>query len=348
MKMQVKNPALANSRFMFDQVLFLDINFHKLNLTRGSSYLPLPGWILSKKVVINLKDEEDEECFKGSIIAALHHEVIGKRKSKLRRFEDDYDWRGLEFLIALDKIKVFKRNNVSVNVLTIRGGKEKLYILRKAKLDSHRKMANLLLIDGEGKKHYATIENLSQLLGSSNSSDRHQQHFCLNCLQGFPSKESRNKHFKYCVDHEAVRIDMPQENSFVRFHSGQYQFKVPFIIYTNFQAILQSLEHETKIDSKAQYTREINHCVSSGVCTYTTFAYRKVDNLLRLYQGKDCVEVFCDHIEEEAERLYHMFPPKPMEPLMPEQWREFSRARKCHICLECVEPWDTIVRDHCH
>ena len=31
-----KNPALANSRFMFDQVLFLYINFHLLNLTRGS------------------------------------------------------------------------------------------------------------------------------------------------------------------------------------------------------------------------------------------------------------------------------------------------------------------------
>ena len=38
---QVENPALVNSRFVFDRVLFLDINFHKLNLTRGSSYLPL-------------------------------------------------------------------------------------------------------------------------------------------------------------------------------------------------------------------------------------------------------------------------------------------------------------------
>ena len=33
MKTQVKNLALANSRFMFDRALFLDINFHKLNLT---------------------------------------------------------------------------------------------------------------------------------------------------------------------------------------------------------------------------------------------------------------------------------------------------------------------------
>ena len=74
MKMQIENPALANSRFMFDRVLFLDINFHKLKLTRGSSYLLLPDWISSKKAVINPKNKEDEECFKWAIVAALHHE----------------------------------------------------------------------------------------------------------------------------------------------------------------------------------------------------------------------------------------------------------------------------------
>ena len=74
MKMQVEIPA--NSRFVLDQVLFLDINFHKLKLTRGSSYLPLPDWISSKKVVINPKNEEDKECFKQAILRALHHENI--------------------------------------------------------------------------------------------------------------------------------------------------------------------------------------------------------------------------------------------------------------------------------
>ena len=42
MKFQIENPALLNSRFVFDEVLYLDVNFHQLNLTRVSSYLPLP------------------------------------------------------------------------------------------------------------------------------------------------------------------------------------------------------------------------------------------------------------------------------------------------------------------
>ena len=37
MKTQIENPVLLNSRVKFDEVLFLDINFHQLNLTRGSS-----------------------------------------------------------------------------------------------------------------------------------------------------------------------------------------------------------------------------------------------------------------------------------------------------------------------
>ena len=43
-----------------------------------------------------------------------------------------------------------------------------------------------------------------------------------------------------------------------------------------------------------------------------------------------------------------MFPELPMEPLTPEQWREFGRVRESHISLENSEPWDTRVKDHCH
>ena len=41
-KFQIENPALLNSRFIFDEFLYLDVNFHQLNLMRGNSYLPLP------------------------------------------------------------------------------------------------------------------------------------------------------------------------------------------------------------------------------------------------------------------------------------------------------------------
>ena len=69
MKFQIENPALLNSRFVFDEVLHLDVNFHQLNLMRGSSYLPLPDWLVRKGAIVN-PHNDDEECFKWSVIAA--------------------------------------------------------------------------------------------------------------------------------------------------------------------------------------------------------------------------------------------------------------------------------------
>ena len=69
MKRQIENPALLNSRFVFDEVLYMDVDFHQLNLTRGSSYLPLPYWLAHKKAIINPLNE-DQECFKWAVIAA--------------------------------------------------------------------------------------------------------------------------------------------------------------------------------------------------------------------------------------------------------------------------------------
>ena len=37
---QIENPALRDSKFVFDGVIWMDIDFHRLNLTRGSSYIP--------------------------------------------------------------------------------------------------------------------------------------------------------------------------------------------------------------------------------------------------------------------------------------------------------------------
>ena len=62
-----------------------------------------------------------------------------------------------------------------------------LYILRKAKFNDQRRMASLLLIVQEEKRHYAAFKNLSCLLVSSNSDGKRREHFGLNCLQGFHS-----------------------------------------------------------------------------------------------------------------------------------------------------------------
>ena len=46
---QIENPALRDSGFIFDKVIGTNVDFHRLNLMRGSSYLPLLDWISRRR-----------------------------------------------------------------------------------------------------------------------------------------------------------------------------------------------------------------------------------------------------------------------------------------------------------
>ena len=94
---------------------------------------------------------------------------------------------------------------------------------------------NLLIISKDGIWHYTAIKSLSRLLSSKNSNTKHEQHFCMNCLQGFMQESSRDHHQVYCEDNESVRVEMPKQGSTVEFKDGQNQFKVPFIMYADFE-----------------------------------------------------------------------------------------------------------------
>ena len=158
---------LLNGRFRFHKVPFLDISFHRLNLTRGNSHLPLPDWLAQKKAIINPQNE-DEECFKWAVIAALEWSNIKfnpERISNLMKFAGNYDWSGLKFPIAIKDINDFEMNNdISVNVLSVEN--KDIYICRKGIRRDHK--INLLLISEDGKLHYPVVKSLSRLLSSSN------------------------------------------------------------------------------------------------------------------------------------------------------------------------------------
>ena len=370
MKTPIENPALLNSRFRFDEALFLDVNFHRLNLMRGSSYLLLPDWLAQKKAIINPQND-DEECFKWAVIAALRWTDIKshpERISNLREFSNDYNWSGLKFPVSIKDINVFEMNNdISVKVLSVED--KNVYICRKGRKTPQK--INLMLISegpdrragqsqgpaGRNNKwHFTSIKSLSRLLTSKNSKHGHKQYFCTNCLQGFTQELSRNQHYSYCIDSKMVRVEMPRKGLTVEFYDGQNQFRAPFMMYVDFEAILELIQERVPGacappsggDPEESYTKKVNQNIPSGWCVYSKFAYGDIDDPLKLYKGKDCVEKFCNHIKQEAHRLYHMFPEKPMDPLTKKQWKRYDKASRCHICFKPFNYKDPKVRDHCH
>ena len=344
--------------------MHLYINVHSLVLTRGSSYIELPQWLKSKKAVINLQNK-DEECFKWAIIEALHHEEIKhlpEEISLLRSYENQYNWKGLEFPVSIKKIDKFEKNNpgIAVNVLFSNKKNQNIYTARRSGRNVKcKKQVNLLMIvDGE-KRHYTTIKSISRLLSKLKGQTRRAYHLCMNCLNGFRKASARDKHYEYCSSNGNVKVNIPtEEKKLLKFHDGQYQFKVPFMLYADFESILKPVDErykdrmntmKTERKGKASYTEKINTHVPSGWCVHNTFAYGDFPDPLKMYRGKDCVEKFVEYREKEVKRLYERFIWQPMTKLTDMMKREHEAAEKCHICLKQFhDPKNKKVRDHFH
>ena len=169
----------------------------------------------------------------------------------------------------------------------------------------------------------------------------------MNCLQGFTQESSRDQHQACCENNESVRAEMPKQGSTVEFKDGQNQFNVPFMMYADFESILDPIESPNP-DPDRPYSQNVNQHTPSGWCVYSKFAYGEVEDPLKLYRGKDCIETFCNYIKGEAHRLYHMFPEKPMGHFTKKQLKKCKKETKCHICYKPFTLRDPKVRDHCH
>ena len=139
---------------------------------------------------------------------------------------------------------------------------------------------------------------------------------------------------------------MPIKKPIVEYSDGQYQFKVPFMMYADFESILEPIQGVSN-NPNFSSTRRVNIHTPSGWCVYSKFAYGDITNPLTQYRGSNCIEKFCEHIISEAKRLYNSFPELPMQPLTISQLKEYKRATKCHICFKPFSEKGK-VRDHCH
>ena len=130
------------------------------------------------------------------------------------------------------------------------------------------------------------------------------------------------------------------------------------MMYADFESILRPVDevYKDKMNimkaekkGKTPYTEKINKYVPSGWYVHSIFAYGDVPDPLKMYRGKDCVEKFVEYLQEEAKKLYSIFPQQPMIELTDVLKREHKEAKNCNICFkEFNDPQNRKVRDHCH
>ena len=143
-----------------------------------------------------------------------------------------------------NNISKFEQNNPDITVNVLFTNKKSFYTARRSDFNGKRKnQVNLIMIFDSKNRHYTTIRNLSRLLFSMNANHKGAYHFFRNCLIGFRTESARDKHYDYCRDKDNVKIKMPSKREkWLQYHDGQYQFKVLFMLYADFESILKPVE----------------------------------------------------------------------------------------------------------
>ena len=227
-------------------ILGSDLEMDKFKPLCGSSYIKLPKPIMDKKATVNIQNKNDNECFKWSVLAALHHKEIDRhfeRVNKYKQWKVDLNFDNITFPVAIKDIKKFeKQNNLKINVFGL-DDKLNIHQLKHIRDDN---AIDLLFISNDETNHYCWIKNFNRLLSMQISNHKETKFICKGCLNPFRLETAYNKHKELCNLNDEVKIDMPLPNTHIKFKNQNKSMRVPFIIYADFECIT------TKIESKIE------------------------------------------------------------------------------------------------
>ena len=174
---------------------------------------------------------------------------------KLKEKENTLNMEGIEYPVSLKDIDKFERQNPSISI-TVFGYKEKcVYPLRNSYNINREHNIVLTLIEKDEVLHYCLVKNVSRLLSSQVSNHKEKHHFCFRCLNSFWTHKSLNKHLEYCGNHEAVKINMPEKGTMLKFKNYHRGEKIPFVIYADFESCIKSI-HTCDLNPESSYTKQ--------------------------------------------------------------------------------------------
>ena len=134
------------SGWYFKEVTSLEIHTVDYKPIKGSSCIPLPDFLIGKKVLINMENKDDK-CFLWCVLRYLHpkqwHE---ERVADLREYENDLNFKGIEFPVKVKDIQKFENNNPDlpgINVFSVNDN-NKIYPLRLNQKDAKKSIVLFL------------------------------------------------------------------------------------------------------------------------------------------------------------------------------------------------------------
>lgn len=342
----------------------LKLRVHKRGYgDRGSSYIPLPKKIKSTKSCINVQNN-DNECFKyAMLVKFLDNENcnnVRRPNARFQNYNSKYNFNGLNYPVSLSEIKQFERRNpgVSVNVYGLDSGNN-VYPLKVA----HREFADhtdLLLLSDDNVSHYVYIKNFNKLLHKQLTKNHNGITVCKRCLCFKTVSINRggrswlSEHTRLCGENPAVKVILPtRERSILKFNKFHNQYKIPIIIYADFESSLIPVENEdpdAPDNGKYQKHEPNSYCIIVKSTLSNDHLHRfDIPTEPILYRGVQAAKIFVDdlyNIAEKVSTLYSFI--VPMESLTDLQELCHLVTDNCYLCGNVFTDTNIKVHDHCH
>ena len=161
------------SGWVYDETAEIELRVFKYKPPRGGKYIHLEEWVVHKKAVVNIQNDDDK-CFLYCVQAAKMYadgrvKINLERPKQYRDYFHELDYAGIPMPMSLEDIRKFEiRNNVAINVYRLNEKKDKVIPLQCTKVPKEKvptsKIIKLLLIEENGNSHYTWIKNLDRLL----------------------------------------------------------------------------------------------------------------------------------------------------------------------------------------
>ncbi|CAH3022142.1 unnamed protein product, partial [Porites evermanni] len=109
---------LNGSGWYFKEVIHLEIHTVNFRPMKGSSYIPLPDWIMRKKAIVSIRNK-DSKCFLWSVLRYLHpREKNDCRLTDLKQYEHELNIpKGFTFPVKIRDITKFETLNPDLPVV---------------------------------------------------------------------------------------------------------------------------------------------------------------------------------------------------------------------------------------
>lgn len=119
---KINKIELTGSNWVLSKINELAIKFIKYNPLGAGKYIFTPPHISNKKCIINIKNENDNECFKYCILYHEYKDVLNtnpQRLSNYKNLSSKYKFDDIVYPVPIDYIDKFERINehkISINV----------------------------------------------------------------------------------------------------------------------------------------------------------------------------------------------------------------------------------------